>query len=104
MNPINIKELPINPTPLGGQSRMLVDQPDLRLVNLILQPGEVVKTHTAPIEVVFVVLEGSGRLTADGATIDVTAGQMLTCPRDIAREVQAEANGLELLVIRAPNL
>ncbi|MGE5405466.1 MAG: cupin domain-containing protein [Candidatus Saccharibacteria bacterium] len=104
MNPININELPLHPTPLGGQSRMLADRPDLRLVNLLLQPGEIVKSHTAPIEVVFIIQEGSGRLTADGKAVDVTAGQMLSCPPDIAREVQAGAEGLNLLVIRVPNL
>jgi quercetin dioxygenase-like cupin family protein len=61
---ITITDLALQPTPLGGQSRILFDKPEVRVVNLVLADGERVAAHEAPVDVVFLVLNGSASLTA----------------------------------------
>lgn len=104
MEPLNLNQLQLVPTPLGGKSRMLADRPELRLVNLVLEPGEEVKSHSAPVEVVFLVLSGQGSLQAGEEIIALHAGQITSCPPDLSRSICADPKqGLSLLVIRAPN-
>lgn len=91
------------PTPLGGKARQLVDRLELRLVNLLLEAGETVAEHSAPVEVVFLVLEGAGSISAGEDRVAVEKGQFLTCPAGIMRSVEAGREGLNLLVVRAPN-
>lgn len=59
-----LTEVELALTPFGGKARQLVERPELRLVNLILEAGETVDRHSAPVEVVFLVLEGSGSISA----------------------------------------
>lgn len=103
MDITRLNELPEASTPLGGWARTLVERPDLRLVMLRVPAGEQVAEHTAPVEVVFVVLAGSGTVLADGQTAVLAAGEMLSCPAGIPRSLAAGSAGWELLVIRAPN-
>jgi quercetin dioxygenase-like cupin family protein len=100
-----IDELPLAPTPLGGNSRLLVSNPQLRLVNLLVAPGERVLSHTAPVEVVFLVMEGQGSVIVANEKHEIMQGQFFTCPADLEREIAADSGtALNLLVIRAPNL
>ncbi|HWP98334.1 MAG TPA: cupin domain-containing protein [Syntrophomonadaceae bacterium] len=97
-------EMPLVATPLGGRARQLVFTPNLRLVNLVLSAQEEVESHNAPVEVVFLVLSGKGRVFVDQDSVEVEAGQMLRCPPEAMRRIEAGQEGLNLLVIRAPNL
>jgi quercetin dioxygenase-like cupin family protein len=100
-----IKDIPLEATPLGGNARLLISNPQLRLVNLILSPGERVLSHTAPVEVVFLVMEGQGSVIVANEKHEIIKGQMFTCAADLEREMAADAGTtLKLLVIRAPNL
>lgn len=105
MDNIFIKEVPLEATPLGGNARLLVSNPNLRLVNLVVAPGERVASHTAPVEVVFLVMEGQGSVIVANEKHELLPGQMFTCPADLEREIAADSGtALSLLVIRAPNL
>lgn len=105
MNNIFIKDLPLEATPLGGNARLLVSNPQLRLVNLLLSPGEKVLSHTAPVEVVFMVIEGQGSVIVANEKHSIMQGQIFTCPSHLERELAADAGAaLNLLVIRTPNL
>jgi quercetin dioxygenase-like cupin family protein len=100
-----MEDIPLEATPLGGNARLLISNPQLRLVNLILSPGERVLSHTAPVEVVFLVMEGQGSVIVGNEKHEINQGQMFTCPADLEREIIADAGtALKLLVIRAPNL
>ena len=105
MDNIFLKEIPLEATPLGGNARLLVSNPHLRLVNLILSPGEKVRSHSAPVEVVFVVMEGQGSVIVAHEKHEIMPGQIFTCPADLERELSADSGtALNLLVIRTPNL
>ncbi|CFX22429.1 RmlC-like jelly roll fold [Syntrophomonas zehnderi OL-4] len=98
-----ITDLPLETVPLGGYARTLIDNPQLRLVNLILNAGDEVLSHSAPVEVVFIVLKDSATVYIDDKQYSISEGQMLVCPPNTNRSIKAHDNGLSLLVIRAPN-
>lgn len=105
MKTSRLDSFPMTPTPLGGSSRMLASNPELRLVNLLLLPGETVSSHSAPVEVVFLVLEGQGKVKVAGEQHEIKKGEIFSCPPDLEREFEANSDiGLSLLVVRAPNL
>lgn len=100
----DIQDFPQVTTPLGGYARTLVNQPHLRLVNLQLDAGEKVLEHTVPVEVVFLILAGHGTVLIEAEAYEVSAGQMLICPSNCSRSLQAaDDERLSLLVVRAPN-
>jgi quercetin dioxygenase-like cupin family protein len=102
---IFIKEVPLEATALGGNARLLVMNPNLRLVNLIVSAGDRVSSHTAPVDVVFLVMEGRGSVIVANEKHEIMQGQIFTCPSDLDREIMADSGtDLSLLVIRAPNL
>lgn len=103
MEAVYLDQMTLTPTSLGGMARQLVDRLELRLVNLVLEPGEIVEKHRAPVEVVFLVLAGFGRISAGEDCVAVEQGQFLICPPEIMRSVEAGQEGLNLLVVRAPN-
>lgn len=101
----SIQSIAWEPTPLGGQSRMLREVPELRLVNLYVPCGEEVLLHRAPVEVVFLVREGSGTVIVEGVPYLVAKDSYLVCPADKERSILADQGvDLDLLVIRCPNL
>lgn len=105
MDKININAVPEEPTPLGGMARTLVNTPELRLVILKVAAGEMVAEHRAPVKVVFLCINGSGVIFAGENQNRICAGEMITCPAGVLRAIQADKGaGLELLVIRTPNL
>ncbi len=98
-----ILDIPAAATPLGGRARQLVDNPDVRIVNLELKPGEEVKSHLAPVDVVFIVISGTGQVKLEDDFLELLEGQMLVCPTGLERSIQAGDEGLNLIVVRAPN-
>ncbi len=100
-----ITDIPLQPTALGGNARILADNPHLRVVNLFISAGEQVRVHTAPVEAIFLVLEGNGTVEIGEKDYLVSAGQFTICPADCGRAIKANRDeDLNLLVIRAPNL
>ena len=101
MKHIFLKDLELQPTQYGGRSRVLFCNPDLRVANLVLEPGESVSSHTAPVEVVFIVLAGSGRIAAGDQEMEIGEGEAVICPPGVPRSIAAAAaESLNLLVVR----
>lgn len=99
-----LSDLPLKSTPLGGGARVLLENEHVRVVNLILQPGEEVASHYAEAEVLFIGLEGAGILQLQGQSIVITAGSMAVCPAGLSRSVSASPDqSISLLVVRSPN-
>lgn len=104
MKPVFINDLHLEATPLGGQARTLISNPELRLVNLLLEAGEQVGVHSAPVEVVFIALEGRATVLIEDQTRVIETGQFMACPADSNRSIKNDGEDrLSLLVIRTPN-
>lgn len=101
MKHILLKDLELQPTQYGGRSCVLFGNPDIRVVNLVLEPGESVSSHTTPVEVVFIGLAGRGRITAEGQEMEIGDGEAVICPAGVPRAITAaDGKSLSLLVVR----
>lgn len=100
----HLSDIPLEPTPLGGQARVLLEHEHARVVNLVLQPGEKVAAHTGPVEVLFLVLQGAGILKVEDESFPLAEGSLLICPAGVPRSLESSPNEvLSLLVVRSPN-
>ncbi|MDP2343597.1 MAG: cupin domain-containing protein [Deltaproteobacteria bacterium] len=59
------------------KSQTVTDRPGMRVVRLELPPGESLPSHTAPRDVLMVIVEGSGRVTLDDKILDVMPGDVV---------------------------
>ncbi|MCE3556075.1 cupin domain-containing protein [Pseudonocardia sp. RS11V-5] len=80
-------------------------QLDANVLNLAA--GHIIETHAEPdLDVLVVVLSGTGCVETDGATLTLTAGELLWLPRGSTRKLAAGAHGLAYLTVhrRRPGL
>jgi quercetin dioxygenase-like cupin family protein len=59
-------EVPVAQNPLGLTVRHLHETPHVMLSQLTLEPGQTVPAHSAPVDVVFYVVEGSPVAQVEG--------------------------------------
>ena len=62
MKTTEIKNVPIAPNPHGVDVRKFYDSGKVLATHITLQPGEQIKKHSAPVDVFFYVLEGTGTI------------------------------------------
>ena len=73
---------------------------DLNATLLSWPPGHAIAEHVnAELDVLVVVLEGSGAVTVDGQRHDVGAGRAILIPRGASRRIEAAAGGLRYLSV-----
>jgi quercetin dioxygenase-like cupin family protein len=68
---------------------------DLNATKLVWPAGEHVAEHVADRDVVYVVLRGSARLTVDGTTHELSAGEVLIVEKGRTRALVAGGDGVE---------
>jgi uncharacterized protein (DUF2249 family)/quercetin dioxygenase-like cupin family protein len=67
---------------------------------IALPPGQAIDAHTGPdLDVLIHVLAGSGQLTTELGTIDLTPGVLLWLPRRSRRQFTASVEGLRYLTV-----
>lgn len=104
MEIIRIAEQPLKKTPRGVKARQVVDRPTVNVVNLVLAPGEEVPTHVTPVDVLFHVIEGTGKVIIGDETADVAAGDVVVSPAHIPHALKADGrDNFGVLVIKTPN-
>lgn len=60
--------------PYGLDAWVLYTSGDFEMIHLTLQPGKSVDPHSQPFDVIFYVLEGSGRITIGECTETISKG------------------------------
>jgi len=60
MKSVKWTDFEITPNPHGIDARILWESEHLQLVHITLKPGEKLKKHITPVNVIFYVLEGKG--------------------------------------------
>ena len=100
---VHIDDIPLAVNSRGVKARQVLDTPPYRVMNLVLEAGQVIPSHTSPVEVFFYVIDGAGEITVDGRVHPVRARDILPCPKNIPMSVQAGASGMSFLNVKAPN-
>lgn len=93
-------ELPANAD--RPATRLLHDEPNVRLVAFHLQPGQVVKEHFSPSSVLLQVIEGEGLFTGDGGDARLAAGEAVMYAPGEMHGIRAESEALRFVAVIAP--
>lgn len=103
MGIIRVGEVPLGTNQYGIKARRVLDTPPFRIMNLVLEPGQVVPRHTSPVEVFFYVVTGGGEISIGDMAHAVTAGDVLPCPKETPMSLHAGPDGMSVLNVKAPN-
>ncbi len=90
--------------PFKFDGRILFSSGQGELIHLTLQPGEGMNPHEQPMDVVFFVIEGTGRLTVGEDSVLVTENTTIHLLRGVQRAwTNAGNTPLRILVSKLPN-
>jgi quercetin dioxygenase-like cupin family protein len=97
------KNVQSKPNPHGVDARNLSDKDSAQVSLITLQPGESLKKHITPLDVVFYVLEGQGIVEIGEERKEVGADTLIESPAKIPHRWINESKGLvRILVIKTP--
>lgn len=99
----NFKEVPIAETPHKVDVRKLYDTENAVTVHITLKPGESLKKHITPVDVIFYVLEGTGMVEIGEEKEEVGKDSLIESPAHIMHCWYNESpDDLRFLVIKVP--
>jgi quercetin dioxygenase-like cupin family protein len=103
MKVVEVKDVQSKPNPHGVDARNLSDKDHAQVVQITLQPGEFLKKHITPVDVVFYVLEGQGIVEIGEERKEVGADTLIESPAKIPHRWINESKGqVRILVIKTP--
>ena len=92
-----------NQNPHQVDTRKLYDENLAQVVHIMLKPGEKLKKHITPVDVLFYVLEGKGIIEIGEEKMKVTKDSLIESPAKIPHcwYNESESN-LRVLVVKIP--
>jgi mannose-6-phosphate isomerase-like protein (cupin superfamily) len=103
MKAVQVKIVVSKPNPHGVDARSLSDKEYAQVAHITLPPGEALKKHITPVDVVFYVLEGRGVVEIGEERAEVEADTLIESPAKIAhRWINESRKLLRILVIKTP--
>ncbi len=103
MNIIKVKDAESRENPHGVDARALHNSEHALVSHITLQPGEALKRHITPVDVVFYVLEGTGIVEVGEEKTEVGPDTLVDSPAKIPHCWYNESSGvLRFLVIKVP--
>ena len=104
MKHTSLAAIPIHINLRGIPTRTLFERVTGSVKQLLLNAGQGIPVHTAPLDVVFFILSGSGSLTIGDNTNRVVAHDVILCPQGTSMAVQADDHSpLTFLNIKIPS-
>jgi quercetin dioxygenase-like cupin family protein len=99
----NYRTEPVKENPHGVDVRKLYDDPSAQIMHIILKPGESLKPHKTPVDVVFYLLEGEPTIHIEGESISQAKDTLIESPANIPHYISNESQEIaRILVIKAP--
>lgn len=103
MKVVEVKDVKSKPNPHGVDARNLSDQESAQVSHITLQPGESLKKHITPVDVVFYVLQGQGVMEIGDERKEVGADTLIESPAKIPhRWINQSKEMVRILVIKTP--
>lgn len=103
MKVVEVKNVQSKPNPHGVDARSLSDTKNAQVSHIALKPGESLKKHITPVDVIFYVLEGMGVVEIGDEKMEASPDTLIESPAKIPHRWINESNGiLRLLVIKTP--
>jgi quercetin dioxygenase-like cupin family protein len=92
-----------SPNPHHVDARKLSESPNAVVVMITLQPGESLKRHMTPVDVIFYVLEGTGTVEIGEERATVGKDTLIESPARIPhRWINESVSVFRVLVIKVP--
>ncbi len=103
MRIIKWKDSPTAPNPHGVDTRKLYDSGHAQVVHITLKPGESLKRHVTPVDVIFYVLEGHGVIEISEEKQEVGPETLIDSPARIPHRWSNPGQEiLRFLVVKVP--
>jgi len=100
---IEVKNVQSKPNPHGVDARNISDTESAQVVHITLQPGESLKKHITPVDVVFYVLEGRGVVEIGEESAEVGPDTLIESPARIPhRWINESDAAVRILVVKTP--
>ncbi|RKD26537.1 Cupin domain protein [Caminicella sporogenes DSM 14501] len=89
----------------GVLVKQLIKHKDTTVMNLVLNPGDVVPEHSVPVNVFFYIVEGKGTLQIGDEAKVVEAKDIITCPPNTKMSLKADqGEKFVVLNVKTPSL
>jgi len=89
----------------GITAKKLLKNDDVQVMNLVLDPGDVVPPHSVPVNVFFYIVSGTGTLKIGEEESVVEAGNIIPCPPETEMSLQADqGEKFKVLNVKTPSL
>ena len=101
MDIINISEAAATPNPHNVKMTKLHNSEKVVMAHLVLEPGDEIAPHSAPVEAIFYCVEGIGHVTIGTEVQEVTAEAIVKCPPNIDHGwANKSEKDLKILVVK----
>ena len=98
-----VKDVHSKPNPHGVDARSLSDTESSQVVHITLKPGESLKKHITPVDVVFYVLEGQATVEIGDEQKEVGADALVESPAKVPHRLMNESQSqVRILVVKTP--
>ncbi|MFO8054933.1 MAG: cupin domain-containing protein [Bacteroidales bacterium] len=89
--------------PHGVNAKNMYDKPEAIITHITLKPGEQLRKHSTPVDVIFYVVEGSGTVLIGNETKEVSRDTLIESPKNIVHcWYNTSDQDLRFLVIKTP--
>ena len=96
-----LDKTPISDNPHNVDVRKLHGSPSTDVVVITLQPGEALKRHMTPVDVLFYVLEGKGTVVIGDEEAEVEKDSLVESPKSVPHLLMNESDDVfRVLVIK----
>lgn len=103
MKVVEVKGVQSKPNPHGVDARGISDTQSAQVVHITLQPGEALKKHITPVDVVFYVLEGNGIVEIGDERKEVGPDTLIESPAKVPhRWMNESSRPVRILVVKTP--
>ncbi|MFP4662619.1 MAG: cupin domain-containing protein [Halanaerobiales bacterium] len=105
MNIIKMAEVEGKKNKRGVIAKQLIKHDNAQVMNLVLEPGNIVPEHSVPVDVFFYIVKGRGTLKIGDEKAIVEATDIITCPPNTKMSLNAD-QGEEFVVlnVKTPSL
>lgn len=99
MKTLEVKKIEVVPNPHGVDVRKVYNNEIVQVAHVILNPGEKLKKHTTPVDVLFYSLEGKGIVEIGDEKKEIGPDTLIESPANIPHCWYNESDGLVRFLI-----
>jgi mannose-6-phosphate isomerase-like protein (cupin superfamily) len=99
----NYRTEQVKENPHNVEVKQLYNDATAQVMHIRLKPGETLKPHKTPVDVVFYILEGEPTIHVGNESLVFTPDHLIESPADITHYISNESKAdARILVVKAP--